>query len=161
MHRQKANSVRLLLILLLALSASSVARAACQVEGPSLEETAKYLSEAGRTIVPNFSLTYTVSTGSIVLDSGFKQTVPVYLLDCSTYLVGGHPPTVVKIWCKDNAQCVNSAQKTGEPFTEPALHMYYEADDEHALRVARALSHFVYLLQIQYDSVKDPFDTRK
>ncbi len=161
MHRQKAFFAKLLTVLLLAFSASSVARAACQVEGPSLEETTKYLIEAGKTTVPTFSLTYNVGTGLINLDSGFKQSVPVYLLDCATFVVGGHPPSIVRVWCKDNVQCVNKVQKTGDPFTEAALHVYYEGDDEHALRVARALSHFVYLLQIQHDETKDPFSTKR
>jgi hypothetical protein len=161
MHRQKAHFVKILLVLLSAFSAGNVAHAACQVEGPSLEETAKYITDAGKTTVPNFSLTYNVQTGLIQLDSGFKQTVPVYLLDCNTFVVGGHPPSIVRVWCKDNVQCVNKVQKTGDPFTEAALHVYYEGDDEHALRVARALSHFVYLLQIQHDETKDPFSTKR
>ena len=161
MHRQKIHLARLLFTLLLVLSASSFASAACQVEGPSLEDTAKYLTEAGKATVSTFSLSYNVGTGLINLESGFKQSVPVYMLDCSTFVVGGHPPSIVRVWCKDNVQCVNKVQKTGDPFTEAALHVYFEGDDEHALRVARALSHFVYLLQIQHDETKDPFSTKR
>jgi hypothetical protein len=161
MHWQTIHRFRFLLVMLLGISCHSVAHAACQIEGPSLDETIKYLTDAGRVTVPNFSLTYNAENGVIKLESGFRQSVPVYLLDCESFVVAGHPPTNVKVWCKDNVLCVNSTQRTGEPFTEAALRIYYEADEEHALRVARALSHFVYLVQKQYDDTKDPFATKK
>lgn len=160
MRSHRAFFYRFFFVAILVCSARSSARAACQVEGPSLEETVKYLTEAGKTIVPGFSLAYNVSTGLIQLDSGIKQTVPAYLLDCSSFVVSGHPATNVKVWCRENTQCVNSIQKTGEPFVEPALRIYYEADDEHALRLSRALSHFVYLVQLQHDETKDPFASK-
>ncbi len=160
MHPPRALLHGFVLIMLLC-SAGASARAACQVEGPSLEETVKYLTDAGKTVVPNFSISYNLSTGLIQLESGIKQTVPVYLLDCSAFVVSGHPATNVKVWCKENSQCVNSIQKTGEPFAEPALRIYYEADDEHALRLSRALSHFVYLVQVQHDDIKDPFASKR
>lgn len=160
MHRQISHRFKLLLITLLVLSGSFAAHAACQVEGPSLDETVRYLVAAGKTIVPNYSLSYNIASGTIQLDSGFHQTVSAYLLDCSNYLIGGHPATVVKVWCKENALCVNTQQKSGEPFNEPSLHMYYEADDDHAMRVARALSHFIYLVQTQHDEVQDPFSAK-
>jgi len=161
---------------------SSTQTAACQLEGPSIADTLKYINDelgtathtdAGATTnqfslaVSGDNLIFTLFYQILGHDGALQQRrMPLNQANC-------HPsePTTwdngfkVLLKCDTSARCVQCyAQPDGTDWERislslDGLELFTPGDKDHADRMGRALSHLIALLQQQYkQSHSDPND---
>lgn len=145
----------------------------CPLEGPSIQDTLKYLNDALSMQVFNSkgqttdSYSLSVDDGKVILSEKstrqndnnaiwMKSFSSVYDLNCHARGVPGNSYTVVAD-CINYAGCVHTGWN-GD-LAMPGFSMFFDVDQDKGQHLVRAFSHFIALLQQQYkQSHSDPND---
>ena len=161
-------------LLITAIMAAPQMWGATCIEGPSLQETMDYITNALHTTGSDITLDWDKKTGRLTLTQSHfgieeRQNVAVAALYCTETFRNhfenraGNTWPGISVQCNGKAQCVDRVVSgVSHPNdTSDTLDFYYSGDSEHAARLVRALAHLVYLLQqdfnSRHDDPKDPF----
>jgi hypothetical protein len=154
------------------------ARAQCTAEGPNIDATEKYIGHASSEIAekPDGSeaLAHSVDSGFFQYYSSKFDRVDIRFMnvDCSSIAAKKSNDGHLKAFCKNLLKCVypSSYDPRSESWRDSDAQNYdrlsiQSEDEQQTENLARALQHYVFLLQAQYrqahNSTNDPFGAPK